>query len=47
MAKSIGLETADRPESQDFITDAGYSSLFSKEEVKEGDIVDEKGNILG
>jgi len=47
MAKSIGLETANRPESQDFIADAGYASLFSKQEVKEGDIVDEKGNILG
>ena len=47
IANSIGLETANRPESQDFIADADYASLFSKQEVKEGDIVDDKGNILG
>ncbi len=47
MARSLGLETADRPESQDFIAGGNYSTLFNKEELKKGDIVDEKGNILG
>ncbi len=47
LARSFGLETADRPESQDFIAGGDYSSLFNKEEVREGQIVDEKGDILG
>ncbi len=47
IARSLGLESADRPESQDFIDGGDYSLLFSKDEVKEGDIVDEEGNILG
>lgn len=46
-ARSLGLETADDPESQDFIAGGHYASLFREEEVKEGDILDEKGNILG
>jgi tRNA-specific 2-thiouridylase len=47
MAHSLGLETADRPESQDFIDGGDYSIFFKKEEVKEGDIVDENGRVLG
>lgn len=47
MAHSLRLETADRPESQDFIDGGDYSIFFKKEEVKEGDIVDEKGSVLG
>ncbi len=47
IAHSLGFETAYRPESQDFIADGDYSPLFTKEELKEGSIVDEKGNILG
>ncbi len=47
MAHAIGLGTADRPESQDFISGADYSSFFHKEELREGEIVDEAGNILG
>ncbi len=46
-AQSLGLETAEEPESQDFIAGGAYASLFTVEEVKEGDIVDEKGHILG
>jgi tRNA-specific 2-thiouridylase len=46
-AVSLRFETADRPESQDFIAGGNYSLLFNKEEVKEGHIVDEEGNILG
>ena len=47
IAGSIGLETAVRPESQDFVAGAGYSALFTKEEAKAGDIVDVRGNIMG
>ena len=47
MAGSLGFGPADRPESQDFIAGGDYSLLFTKDEAKEGDIVDEKGNILG
>ena len=47
MAKSIGLHTSERPESQDFIAGGDYYSLFTEEETKEGDIVDETGLVLG
>ncbi|MFH1953032.1 MAG: tRNA 2-thiouridine(34) synthase MnmA [Pseudomonadota bacterium] len=47
MARFLGLETAARPESQDFVSSGGYTSLFSDQVVKEGDIVDVDGNILG
>ena len=47
IAASLGLKTSDRPESQDFISGNDYTPLFTIGEIKEGDIVDEKGNILG
>ncbi len=47
IARSLSLETADRPESQDFISGTDYSPFFREEEIEEGDIVDEEGNILG
>lgn len=47
MARSMGLDTAGDPESQDFIAGGDYAALFTDEETREGDIVDEKGNILG
>ena len=47
MARSLGLKTADRPESQDFIAGGDYSLLFNPKEVKEGNIIDECGNVLG
>ena len=47
MARALGLETADREESQDFIDGGDYSILFSKDEIKAGEIVDEKGQVLG
>ncbi|MGD9321952.1 MAG: tRNA 2-thiouridine(34) synthase MnmA [Desulfobacteraceae bacterium] len=47
MAQSLGLQTADRPESQDFISGTDYASLFYEEDIKEGNIVDENGNVLG
>ena len=47
MARSLGLQTADREESQDFIDGGDYSILFDKNEIKTGDIVDETGRVLG
>lgn len=47
MARSSGLETANRPESQDFIAGGDYSPLFAGNEIEEGDIVDQEGHVLG
>ena len=47
IARSMDLSTSGRPESQDFISGNDYSLLFRDGEVKDGDIIDEKGNILG
>ena len=47
MARALGLETADREESQDFIDGGDYSILFSEDEIKAGEVVDEKGRVLG
>ncbi len=47
LARSFGLKTAERPESQDFINGGNYSTLFKTEELRRGDIVDAKGRILG
>jgi tRNA-specific 2-thiouridylase len=47
LAKSLGLQTADRPESQDFIAGGDYSILFKDKEMMAGKIVDECGKVLG
>ncbi len=47
IAKLLSLETADRPESQDFVSGGDYASFFQDADVKEGDILDEEGHILG
>ena len=47
IARSMGLETAHRSESQDFISGGDYSTLFRNGEVKDGEILDEKGHIIG
>ena len=47
MARALGLKTADREESQDFIDGGDYSILFSEDEIEAGEIVDEKGQVLG
>ncbi len=47
IARSVGFETADRPESQDFISGGDYSTLFRNGEIKDGEIIDEKGDIIG
>lgn len=46
-AENLGLEVASREESQDFISGGDYSPLFTKEETIPGDIVDDKGNVIG
>jgi len=43
-ARRLGLDVAEKPESQDFIA-GGYGQLFGDE--AEGDIVDEEGRVLG
>ena len=47
IAQSFGLETANRPESQDFIAGRDYSPLFTEAEIRPGDIVDKDGRLLG
>lgn len=47
IARSLGLETANRAESQDFIDGGDYSILFAEAEIKAGEIVDESGQVLG
>jgi len=47
IARSMGLETAHRHESQDFISGGDYSTLFRNGEIKDGEILNEKGDILG
>jgi len=47
MADAFGLETANHPESQDFISGGDISCFFYKDEMKRGPIVEEGGNILG
>ncbi len=47
MARTLGLETADREESQDFIDGGDYSILFEADEFKAGEIVDAENHVLG
>jgi tRNA-uridine 2-sulfurtransferase len=47
LARSLGLELADKPESQDFIAGGDYSPLFAGREPEPGDIVDVQGRLLG
>jgi len=46
-ARELGLEVAERPESQDFITGGDYSLLFGEKDIKPGNIVNEQGKVLG
>ncbi|MBN1625948.1 MAG: tRNA 2-thiouridine(34) synthase MnmA [Deltaproteobacteria bacterium] len=47
IAGSLGLRTTHLPESQDFISGSDYSPLFTEGEIIPGDIVDERGAVLG
>jgi tRNA-specific 2-thiouridylase len=46
-AEEFKLVVAERIESQDFIAGGDYSPLFTEGEITPGDIVNEKGKILG
>jgi tRNA-uridine 2-sulfurtransferase len=46
IAREMGLEVAERAESQDFIA-GEYGQLFDNDKLPHGDIVNEKGEILG
>ncbi|MGL1902306.1 MAG: tRNA 2-thiouridine(34) synthase MnmA [Fibrobacterales bacterium] len=47
MARDFKLNTAERAESQDFVSGGDYSPIFEKETIEPGNIVDADGNILG
>jgi tRNA-specific 2-thiouridylase len=47
MARILNLESAEHRESQDFIQGGDYLSLFSDEELRTGEIVDQCGKVLG
>lgn len=46
-ARQLGLEVADKAESQDFIAGGDYSPLFADRPPEPGDIVDESGRVVG
>ena len=47
VARKFGLHTAELPESQDFIAGGDYSPLFTPDQVRPGEIVDQDGKVLG
>lgn len=46
-ALALGLEVAEKPESQDFVAGGDYAPLFEGARPPEGDIVDTEGRVLG
>ena len=46
-AKALGLEVADKAESQDFVAGGDYAPLFSDRPPEAGDFVDREGRVLG
>ena len=47
IARSYGLEAAEKKESQDFIAGGDYAPIFSDTQVKPGNIVDVNNSVLG
>ena len=47
IAEEAGLSVANRIDSQDFIAGGDYSPLFKENEITTGDIVNDKGEVLG
>ena len=47
IARRLGLDLAEKPESQDFIAGGDYSPLFAERPPESGDIVDVEGRLLG
>ncbi len=46
-AKALGLEVADKAESQDFVGGGDYAPLFADSPPEVGDFVDREGRVLG
>lgn len=46
-ARELGLEVADKPESQDFVAGGDYAPLFADRPPEPGDFVDESGKVIG
>lgn len=46
-ARLLGLETADKAESQDFVSGGDYRPLFADRPPEPGDFVDTEGRVLG
>jgi len=46
-ARKLGLEAADKPDSQDFIAGGDFSPVFADAPPPPGDIVDREGRVLG
>jgi tRNA-specific 2-thiouridylase len=46
-ARELGLEVADKPESQDFIAGGDYAPIFADAAPEPGDFVDEGGKVIG
>jgi len=47
IARSLGLPSAERTESQDFVAGGDYAPLFEDMPIEPGNIVDEGGRVLG
>ena len=47
LALRMGLEAAEKPESQDFVSGGDYSAIFAGRESPPGEIVDQDGRVLG
>jgi tRNA-uridine 2-sulfurtransferase len=46
-ARRLGLEAAEKPDSQDFIAGGDFSPVFADDPPRAGDIVDREGRVLG
>uniref|UniRef100_A0A7C3E6W8 tRNA-specific 2-thiouridylase MnmA n=1 Tax=Gracilinema caldarium TaxID=215591 RepID=A0A7C3E6W8_9SPIR len=47
LARERGLEVAEKKDSQDFVAKEDYETLFEKDALKRGTIVDTQGRVLG
>lgn len=47
LARERGLEVADKKDSQDFVAKEDYETLFQKDALKPGHIIDTQGRVLG
>jgi tRNA-specific 2-thiouridylase len=47
LARERGLEVAEKKDSQDFVAKEDYETLFEKDALKRGTIIDTQGRVLG